>query len=305
MNPTFKQLEAFYWTSKLGSFSAASAHLHTTQSAVSKRVAELESALSVTLFERNQKRPAPTSKGRALLGLAAQALDVMSQIAAEAESEDEFAGRFQLGVTELSALTWLPQFISLARSRFPRLTLEPDVDSGRTLLDRLDDNVLDLVVVPGDGNWHKRYNATQVGTIRNMWMASPLLVPSNRVWKASELVNHTLLMQSPTSSVMRIYEDWLRANGVSTKQAIRTNSLPVLGQLTAAGLGISALPVDYFQKEIADGQLKIIRTRPATPSIDYYAVLREDRSDAVAREIARLIKISCKFQKRLDANANG
>jgi len=39
---TFKQLEAVYWVVKLGGFAAAAAKLHTTQSAVSKRVQELE-----------------------------------------------------------------------------------------------------------------------------------------------------------------------------------------------------------------------------------------------------------------------
>ena len=32
---TFKQLEAIFWVAKLGGFSAAAVHLHTTQSAIS------------------------------------------------------------------------------------------------------------------------------------------------------------------------------------------------------------------------------------------------------------------------------
>ncbi len=43
---TLKQLEAFYWSSELGSFSASSRKLHTTQSAVAKRVGELEAFLA-------------------------------------------------------------------------------------------------------------------------------------------------------------------------------------------------------------------------------------------------------------------
>lgn len=50
MNLTFKQLEAFYFSAKLRSFSAAAAKLHTTQSAVSKRVAELIAMTWLTSF---------------------------------------------------------------------------------------------------------------------------------------------------------------------------------------------------------------------------------------------------------------
>ena len=37
---TFKQLEALYWIAKLGGFAQAANQLHTSQSAVSKRVHE-------------------------------------------------------------------------------------------------------------------------------------------------------------------------------------------------------------------------------------------------------------------------
>ncbi|KAG1252054.1 hypothetical protein G6F65_018085 [Rhizopus arrhizus] len=53
---TLKQLEAFYWSSELGSFSASSRKLHTTQSAVAKRVGELEAFAGSPLFERRAKK---------------------------------------------------------------------------------------------------------------------------------------------------------------------------------------------------------------------------------------------------------
>ena len=52
MNFTFKQLEAFLFSAKLQSFSAAAVKLHTTQSAISKRLAELEESLGGPLLHR-------------------------------------------------------------------------------------------------------------------------------------------------------------------------------------------------------------------------------------------------------------
>lgn len=52
MNITFKQLEALYFSVRLGSFSAAAAHLSTTQSAISKRVGDLEDELNERLLHR-------------------------------------------------------------------------------------------------------------------------------------------------------------------------------------------------------------------------------------------------------------
>ena len=49
---TIKQVEAFYWTVKLGTFTAAAERLHTTQSAITKRIQEIESTFEIALFDR-------------------------------------------------------------------------------------------------------------------------------------------------------------------------------------------------------------------------------------------------------------
>jgi len=50
---TFKQMEAMYWVVKLGGFLPAAQKLHATQSAVSKRVHELEALVDTPLFDRS------------------------------------------------------------------------------------------------------------------------------------------------------------------------------------------------------------------------------------------------------------
>ncbi|MBI4190426.1 MAG: LysR family transcriptional regulator [Betaproteobacteria bacterium] len=44
-----------YWVFRPGGFAAAAKHLHSTQSAVSMRIQDLESSLGVPLFDRNQR----------------------------------------------------------------------------------------------------------------------------------------------------------------------------------------------------------------------------------------------------------
>ena len=63
MNVNIKQLEALYWAGRLGSFQAAANRLHTTQSAISKRIAELEEALGRQLFDRSRRNAQLTPAG--------------------------------------------------------------------------------------------------------------------------------------------------------------------------------------------------------------------------------------------------
>ena len=49
---TFDQIRTFLWVARLGGFRKASERLHLSQPAVSTRIANLEQALQVPLFER-------------------------------------------------------------------------------------------------------------------------------------------------------------------------------------------------------------------------------------------------------------
>ena len=47
---TFRQIEAFYWIARSGSFSEAARGLNATQPGISNRIRELETLLKVRLF---------------------------------------------------------------------------------------------------------------------------------------------------------------------------------------------------------------------------------------------------------------
>jgi DNA-binding transcriptional LysR family regulator len=60
---TLRQLEALYWIVQLGTFERAAAKLNTTQSAISKRIQELEAACHITVFDRDRRGAKLTEKG--------------------------------------------------------------------------------------------------------------------------------------------------------------------------------------------------------------------------------------------------
>ena len=50
-----RQLLALHWIERLGTFERAAEHLNTTQSAISKRIQELEASTGLQLFDRSQR----------------------------------------------------------------------------------------------------------------------------------------------------------------------------------------------------------------------------------------------------------
>ena len=79
---TLKQLEAFYWAAKLGTFAIAAQRLHITQSSLSKRLIELETDLGQQLFDRNGRRATLTMAGEILLEQAGSMLEFERNIRA-------------------------------------------------------------------------------------------------------------------------------------------------------------------------------------------------------------------------------
>ena len=60
----FKELEAFVWAVRLGSFRKAAMRLHLTQPSISERISRLESSVGEVLLERSARPIQPTMRGR-------------------------------------------------------------------------------------------------------------------------------------------------------------------------------------------------------------------------------------------------
>ena len=96
---TFKQLEAIYWVTQLGGFSQAADKLHTTQSAIPKRVQELETLFNMPLFDRTQRTSRLTEKGEEMYVVAKKLLEQRDAAVNQFISSQEVVRRLRIGVT--------------------------------------------------------------------------------------------------------------------------------------------------------------------------------------------------------------
>lgn len=121
-----RHLRYFVAVCESGSFRRASTLLNIAQSAVSRRVADLEAALQVRLLERNPRGVTPSAAGRTLMASARRILGEIetarSEIDRNAAGETGILHLALFGTT--SRLGFLPELISRFRSLEPDIKLE-------------------------------------------------------------------------------------------------------------------------------------------------------------------------------------
>lgn len=295
---TFKQLEAVYWVTRLGSFSQAAAKLHTTQSAISKRVQELESLFSVELFDRTQRTSRLTEKGEEMYMVAKRLLEQRDEAAAQFTSSQEVVRRLRIGVTELTAMTWLPRLVELVRTHHPHVILEPDVDMSVMLRDKLLANEVDVIFVP-DACGDERFTMKRLGSVENAWMCKPHLFDGCKIRRLHDLSSHTFLTQGDKSGTGVIYNEWLDAVNMHPTNIIVCNSLLAIIGMTVSGLGFSYLPRESLEPLIQADYLQVLKVTPPLPKMNYVAAYKSEQRSTLISSIVLLAQECCDFSRVL------
>lgn len=131
--PSLNDLSAFATVARLRSFTAASAELGVSPSALSHSVRGLEERLGVRLLARSTRSVAPTEAGKVLLARLLPALTGIDEgIEALSEWRDDPRGVVRLTTFHWVASRLLTDRLPTFLRRHPDITVEVNVDDGLT-----------------------------------------------------------------------------------------------------------------------------------------------------------------------------
>ncbi len=291
-----KQLETFYWAAKLGSFTAAAERLSATQSTVSMRIRDLEQDLGITLFDRSQRTARLTATGCELLSYTENLLNLMAEIQERVSAPESMQGLLRLGVAEVVSTTWLPEFIKTIHQRYPKVRLELDEALTIELVERLRNGSLDLILAPGRAPGYD-FITRSLGMVKFAWMASPSLGIEGEPLGPRELQRWPVIALARESYHHTTIEEWFRAGNAYLRRIDTCKSLGIAASLTAAGLGISYLPVRCYKKEVSEGRLRVLRTVPEMPPVEFTATNSVGAFHPIAQLMAEVAVEMSDFDK--------
>lgn len=281
---TIKQIEALYWVHRLGSITAAAEKLHATQSAITKRIADLEQGFSVSLIDCDHRNARLTTKGLEVYQLGKELLKQRDLITHTLSEKRALTGRYRVGVTEFNARSWLPEFADRFRNVFPGIELEADVAESPRLRESLLDGGLDFAVL--DASFQDlRLAATPLYDVELSWMCRPGLLEIGRTYRLEELAQFPLLSPGPASGLALIYDRLFTGHRVPQKTTTTAASLAALIALTRAGYGVCLLPPQHCDTELRTQALQVIVAEHPPIRIQFAGMFRQDSVLGIAPSV--------------------
>lgn len=243
MMPSVKQLKYLCAVAEHRHFSKAAAACHVTQSTLSAGIQDLESKLSVVVFERNKKMVLITPLGEKLLHQARIILGHVENFVSLARAnEGVLAGEIRLGVIPTIGPFILPAILSNLRRNYPKLKLYLKEELSAQLLLQLQQGHLDLIMLAFP------FALPDMETV-NLFKDEFLLCLSpghklekQKQVKQQQLHGESLLLLEEGHCLRDHALEACKLQSTDTDLVYQGTSLHTLVQMVANGLGITLLP---------------------------------------------------------------
>ncbi|CAH6836453.1 LysR family transcriptional regulator [Vibrio chagasii] len=265
-------IRIFVETAQLNSFTATANKLNMAQSAVSKKIAWLESDLGMTLFQRNSRKISLTHAGKDYLSYCSRLLEEMSTIESKLKRETESVeGELKISAPSAFSIMLLSKPIKAFIEQHPNIRINLSVD----------DRIVNL-------NDHNIDIAIRASQLKDSGLKARFLFNNNVQYFASpEYLNAHGTPEQPqdlsrhqclTYSLMTPANEWQfidenqKESRVKVKQTFTSDSPEMLLNMAQRGLGVVALP-DWMGKEsVQKGKLQVLLDDWSNNYLPMYAV---------------------------------
>lgn len=248
----WNDLRYFLGVARSGSTLAAARELRVSQTTVARRIAALESALKLPLFEKRQAGYALTSAGEELLVQAEQVEAAALGFASAAQSRTrDLSGTVRLTSEEIFSVTLFGPLLRELHDAHPEILI--DLDSGQTLRD-LGAGEADIALRSTVGDQPAGIVGRRICVDDWTLYCSRDYAARNGVPKSLKDLKTHALIGGGGGNLWIHYEAWLRQLGLEDRVAMHHATSTGLLSGVRSGFGIAVLPCI-----VADAEPDLIR----------------------------------------------
>ena len=277
MNIKLDKLRSFVLVADEGNLTRAARQRHTTPSAVSEHLRQLEEQFGLTLFDRSRRGMELTPAGRKLLPPARQALLQITEL-------DEIARslRCETPVTLTLGLNGAPEYLKVdqllrkAAQDLPQLQLELVTSSSYLIADQVREGKLDLGFMYGDPN-HESIKVTRLADIEFCVIGPPDSELSALPTKPEDRAALPWIWASSNCPVARMMPQIIGREREQSRVVSSSEDEHVTLSMIRAGLGYGVVEQELAQHWADRGSVRILAEPTITAGLNL--VVHRDRME--------------------------
>ncbi|WP_027859107.1 LysR family transcriptional regulator [Marinobacterium jannaschii] len=270
-------LQAFVAVAESSSFSRAASQLFLTQSAISKRIAQLEEQLDSKLFDRIGRQINLTEAGKALLPRANQILLQLDDAKrAISNLSGEVTGTLSLAASHHISLHRLPPVLRAFNQHYPKVKLDLRFEESEVAYEGVLKGDLELALITLAPSPDKNIESETVWKDRLCYMVARThpLAARERV-SLAELTDYHAILPDQNTFTRQLVQALFARHRLNLNVSMSTNYLDTIRMMVSIGLGWSLLPANLIgndlqvlqvEEESVERELGIIYHRDRTLS---------------------------------------
>lgn len=259
----FREISTFLQVAQYQSFSKAARHLGYSQAAVTIQIKQLEQELGVHLFDRIGKQISLTHQGQVFYQYAVSIRNDLEQAKNAVADPSTLSGKLCLGTIESICASIFPDLLAEYHRLHPEVTISIVTDSPGVLLDRMNENTIDIVYLLDRRIYDNRWCKTLEKPEENIFVASPdhELALAKRELELDEVLRFPFFLTEKDASYRHMLEQYLASINRSVKPFLEIGSTEFIIHMLLKNTGISFLPKFTVQRELQQKQLTALNVR--------------------------------------------
>lgn len=262
--------------SEVGSFVETAKRLNMTLSAVSMQMKVLEQELDAALFDRSQRPPRLTAKGREIVDHARSIVDAEQSLLKACLPEGQLRGTFHVGFVLSAGVRLLPRFLRAAGETLPEATFEIETGLSEQLEKKVVDGRLDLAVLTAGETGRDVFDVTILRTEPLVFALPRLMAERSDQWL---LRNLPFMHFAPSSGIGRLISDHVKNLDEQPYKTIVLDGMESIVECVKQGIGFTILPKPDVER-YADDALTMRSLSSAGLSRDLALVARKSNFTA-------------------------
>ncbi len=239
-----QNLKAFITVANSGSFSESAEQLHLTQSAISKRIAQLEHQIGKKLFDRIARQVTLTEAGTELLPRALRILqEYENALQAINDLSGEASGTLRLAISHHLGLHRLPPVLKQFAQQYPKVTLDIEFMDSEKAYEQVLHGQSEVAIITLALESHHNIHSQKIWNDPLRFICAqdhPLATLTKPELK--DLAEYPIILPGLNTYTGRIIQNLFQQEGIPLKAPMSTNYLETISTMVETGLGWSVLP---------------------------------------------------------------